>query len=103
MDHPTTPVITEFVRQFCADHAAYEALSGQMESRLKALMAHKGIMALVSARVKEPERLEQKLCKRNAAREIPYRNQKEIFEDIPDLIGDFLESDSALLEHQNHI
>ena len=87
MDHPTTPVITEFVRQFCADHAAYEALSGQMESRLKALMAHKGIMALVSARVKEPERLEQKLCKRNAAREIPYRNQEEIFEDIPDLIG----------------
>ena len=87
MDHPTTPVITEFVRQFCADHAAYEALSGQMESRLKALMAHKGIMALVSARIKEPERLEQKLCKRNAAREIPYRNQEEIFEDIPDLIG----------------
>lgn len=87
MDNQINPVIAEFVGQYRKERDAYQQLCDQTEGRLHALMAQKGIMALVSARIKDPGRLEQKLCKRDAARDIPYRSREEIFEDIPDLIG----------------
>ena len=87
MDNAINPVITDFVKTFSKNQKAYEALCTAVEDRLKALMTHKGIMALVSSRVKDPARLERKLCQRDAARQIPYQNPQEIFEDIPDLIG----------------
>ncbi len=87
MDNAINPVITEFVETFSKNHADYESLCTAAETRLKALMAHKGIMALVNARVKDPRRLERKLCMRDKDRQIPYQTPEEIFEDIPDLIG----------------
>ena len=44
-------------------------------------------MALVTGRVKDPRRLEQKLRQRDAARETPYQSEADIFRDIPDLVG----------------
>lgn len=87
MDRQINPVIVEFVAQFRQDHAAYEQLCELTKKRLKAQLAQKGIMALVTARVKDPNRLEQKLRKRDAGRQTPYQTMADIFKDIPDLIG----------------
>ena len=87
MDNQINPVITAFVGQFRAEREAYEQLCELTQKRLRALLAQKGIMALVTGRVKDPRRLEQKLCQRNAQRQTPYETQADIFGDIPDLVG----------------
>lgn len=91
MDTYSNPVITEFIRQFRADHERYDQLRSATEKRLNVLLEQKGIMALVTARVKDPERLERKLLDRDQKRiqrgDIPYQSPEDIFRDIPDLIG----------------
>lgn len=87
----SNPVITEFIKHFKEDHTVYEQLRAAAEKDIRDLLEQKGIMALVTSRVKTPERLEQKLISRDEARasrgDAPYRNAKDIFGDIPDLIG----------------
>ncbi len=39
-------------------------------------------------RTPDPGRLKSKVLRRNAKRSIPYKNMKEIYEDIADLCGD---------------
>ena len=87
MGDQINPVISEFVEEYRKEREVYQKLCEHTETRLKALTAQKGIMALVSARVKDPKRLEQKLRKLDAAREIPYRNREELLADIHDLVG----------------
>lgn len=91
MSNCSSPVIDEFIRQFNADRDAYEQLSSAVEKRIRTLLDQKGILALVTARVKNPKRLEQKLLNRDAERirkgKLPYQSTADIFDDIPDLIG----------------
>lgn len=87
MDRQINPVIAEFVGQFREQRDAYEQLCELTQKRLRALLAQKGIMALVTGRVKDPQRLEQKLRKRDEQRKTPYATQADIFGDIPDLVG----------------
>lgn len=91
MSSYSNPVIAEFVRQFKADQDAYEQLRATAEKNIRGLLEQKGIMALVTSRVKAAERLEQKLLGRDAERVsrggTPYRSPEDIFGDIPDLIG----------------
>ena len=91
MDSKHDSVIKAFIEQYKQDHAAYAQLCAAAEKRLKGLLAQKGIMAIVSARVKDPERVEQKLLKRDAERtaagQEPFRSPDDIFDDIHDLVG----------------
>lgn len=91
MEHQINPVIREFIEQYKKDQAAYAQLCAAAKKRLKGLLEQKGIMAIVSARVKDPVRLEEKLLRRDAERiaagQGPFRNADEIFDDICDLVG----------------
>lgn len=55
----------------------------QLEEDLQAA----GIQALVTSRAKNPGRLKRKLQLRNTERPEPYKNLKDIYEDIADLSG----------------
>lgn len=91
MSNQNNPVIAEFIGQYKKDQSAYAQLCAAAKKRLKGLLEQKGIMAIVSARVKDPERLEQKLLKRDAERtaagQLPFRSADDIFDDICDLVG----------------
>lgn len=91
MERQTDPVIREFIEQYTKDQKAYEDLCASVEKRLRGLLEHKGIMAIVSSRVKDPERLEQKLISLNAARiaagKGPYPNKEAIAKELHDLVG----------------
>lgn len=51
------------------------------------MLRSSGIRAMVTYRAKNPGRLKSKVLHRNAKRPVPYRNIKEIYEDIADLCG----------------
>ena len=91
MDMQINPVIREFIDQYKKNLPDYHQLCAVTEKRLRGLLEQKGIMAIVSARVKDPERLEQKLVKRDAERsaagQAPFRNPDDIFDAIHDLVG----------------
>lgn len=91
MDEWINPVIGEFVARFTADRVHYEKLSTDVEKRLQNMLTPCGILALVNARVKNADRLKQKLIKRDRERRSagrpPYESMEDIFRDIPDLIG----------------
>lgn len=91
MNTPQNPVIAAFIEQYRKDKPAYLALRNTMKKRLETLLKKKGIMAIVSARVKDPERLEQKLlqleAQRIAAGQGPFRNAEDIYDDVHDLVG----------------
>ncbi len=55
----------------------------QLESALQAA----GIRAIVTSRAKAPGRLKSKVLIRNSRRAVPYKNMREIYEDIADLCG----------------
>lgn len=91
MDSQTNPVIQEFIEQYKEDQKEYERIRKIAQNRIKKILEQKGIMAIVTARVKQPDRLEEKLITRNAKRiaegKLPYQNSADIFDDIPDLVG----------------
>lgn len=91
MSGQTNPVIQEFIEQYITEKTIYERIRDIAQNRIKKLLEQKGIMAIVTARVKQPDRLEEKLINRNAKRiadgKLPYQNSEDIFEDIPDLVG----------------
>lgn len=55
----------------------------QLENALQAA----GIRAIVTSRAKAPGRLKSKVLIRNSRRSVPYKNMREIYEDIADLCG----------------
>ena len=91
MDDRLNPVIGEFMNHFTADRAHYEKLSTDVEKRIRNMLMPCGILALVTARVKNTDRLKQKLINRDRERRStgrpPYESREDIFRDIPDLIG----------------
>ena len=91
MDDRLNPVIGEFMNQFTADRAHYEKLSADVEKRIRNMLMPCGILALVTARVKNTDRLKQKLINRDRERRStgrqPYESREDIFRDIPELIG----------------
>lgn len=91
MDAWINPVIGEFIARFTADRGHYEKLSMDVEKRIRNMLIPCGILALVNARVKNTDRLKQKLINRDRQRRStgsqPYKSLEDIFRDIPDLIG----------------
>ena len=68
MDDRLNPVIGEFMNQFTADRAHYEKLSTDVEKRIRNMLMPCGILALVTARVKNTDRLKQQLINRGRER-----------------------------------
>ena len=78
--------ITEFLDQFEKVRPEYEKHSQKARAKVDALIQQKGIMGIVTARVKDPERLQEKIIKRDREGK-NYQTADQIAEDITDLIG----------------
>lgn len=78
-------VIDNFVREFYKEIDTYEKVKREVHKFLETKLNDSGIMALVTSRVKDPGRLKEKLINRN--REKKYKDSKDIYSDIVDLIG----------------
>lgn len=80
-------ITSQFIENYKKKKAYYETSSRIAAEHLEAALQSAGIRAIVSYRAKAPTRLKSKVLRRNASREVPYRNMKEIYEDIVDLAG----------------
>ena len=80
-------LINQFLENYKKKINFYETAgrlaAGQLESALRTA----GIRAIVTYRAKTPGRLKSKVLRRNARRTVPYKNMKEIYDDIADLAG----------------
>ena len=80
-------LLLDFIAQFQKDRPVYEALCRRVAQMVDALIKQKGIMAIVTSRVKDPDRLLEKLIRRDRDEGRNYQSFEEIFENVPDLMG----------------
>lgn len=80
-------LINQFIENYKKKFNYYESVGRLAASQLEAVLRSSGIRAMVTYRAKNPGRLKSKVLRRNAKRSVPYRNMKEIYEDIADLCG----------------
>ncbi len=78
-------IINEFIDQYNKEYDYYQKLSQIVSNKIEDQLFKRGIKAIVSFRAKKPERLLDKLVKRNDKKK--YKNLNEIYEDIVDLAG----------------
>lgn len=78
-------IIDGFVEQYVADHEKYDQVRVYAEKRLKAGLRDAGIMEITSSRVKDAERLREKLYSR--IEEKGFSSYSDIIEEIVDFIG----------------
>ena len=78
-------IINEFIDQYNKEYDYYQKLSQIVSNKIEDQLFKRGIKAIVSFRAKKPERLLDKLVKRNEKKK--YKNLNEIYEDIVDLAG----------------
>lgn len=80
-------LIYQFIENYKKKITFYEAAGRLAAAELEDDLQAAGIRALVTSRAKNPGRLKSKVQRRNAARPVPYKSMKEIYEDIADLVG----------------
>lgn len=80
-------LITQFIENYRRKYTFYENAARLAANQLEAALQSAGIRALVTSRAKHPGRLKSKAVHRNAERETPYKNMREIYEDMFDLSG----------------
>ena len=80
-------LINQFIDNYKKKFNYYESVGRLAAGQLEAVLRSSGIRAMVTYRAKNPGRLKSKVLRRNAKRPVPYRNIKEIYEDIADLCG----------------
>lgn len=80
-------LLIKFVGEFKRDEREYKSICAAARRRIKAALDTEGIMAIVTARVKDPDRLLQKLKNREKENNRRYTSREEIFADIHDLVG----------------
>ena len=78
-------IIDDFIRQYNKEFDYYQKLSQIIASKIEDQLFNRGIKAIVTYRAKRPDRLKDKLLKRNEDKK--YKNVEEIFQDIVDLAG----------------
>ena len=78
-------IIESFLLEYQNNESAYEIVRKSVKKTLKSLVDDAGIMAIVSARVKDADRLKEKLLDRD--KEAKYSSHHDIIADIPDFIG----------------
>lgn len=80
-------LINQFVENYKKKYKFYETAGQLAAIQLETALQAAGIRAIVTSRAKNPGRLKSKVIRRNARREIPYKNMREIYDDIADLSG----------------
>ena len=78
-------VLSRFLNQYIRDIDYYEGASKLCAQICESELETAGIRAIVTYRAKRPDKLKDKLIKRNEKNK--YRNIEEIYEDIVDLAG----------------
>jgi ppGpp synthetase/RelA/SpoT-type nucleotidyltranferase len=78
-------VIKEFVAGYAREFDYYEAASRLCHQQCEALLAARGVKAIVTHRAKKPTKLFTKLRQRDGEKN--YRNSEQIREDVADLAG----------------
>ena len=80
-------LIADFMDDFQEKRPQYEELCHRAAQMVDGLIKQKGIMAIVTSRVKDPERLREKLIRRDQDEGRNYQSFQDIFRDVPDLMG----------------
>lgn len=78
-------VIDSFVDGYGSDRDEYEKIRDALKKTIDKMLNDAGIMAITSSRTKDPDRLREKLEKRNEEKK--YKVEQDIINDIPDLVG----------------
>lgn len=78
-------VIDDFIKQYNKEFDYYQKLSQIIAGKIEDQLFKRGIKAIVNHRAKRPDRLKDKLLKRN--KEKNYQVIDDIFQDIVDLAG----------------
>jgi len=78
-------VIDDFIKQYNKEFDYYQKLSQIIASKIEDQLFKRGIKAIVTHRAKRPDRLKDKLLKRNEEKR--YRIIEDIYDDIVDLAG----------------
>lgn len=78
-------VIGDFIKQYNKEFDFYQKLSQIIASKIEDQLFKRGIKAIVTHRAKRPDRLKDKLQKRNEEKK--YNTIENIYEDIVDLAG----------------
>lgn len=80
-------LINQFIENYKKKYKFYETAGHLAAKQLETALQAAGIRAIVTSRAKNPGRLKSKVTRRNVQRAIPYKNMREIYEDIADLSG----------------
>lgn len=78
-------LINEFIEQYNKEYDYYQKLAQIISNKIEDQLFNRGIKAIVSFRAKKPERLKDKLLKRNEKKH--YKSILQIYDDIVDLAG----------------
>jgi len=78
-------IIDDFIKQYNKEFDYYQKLSQIVASKIEDQLFKRGIKAIVTHRAKRPDRLKDKLVKRNEEKQ--YKTVDDIFKDIVDLAG----------------
>ena len=78
-------IIEDFLAQYNKEFDFYQKLCQIIASKIEDQLFKRGIKAIVTNRAKRPDRLRDKLIKRNEDKK--YKEVKEIYDDIVDLAG----------------
>jgi ppGpp synthetase/RelA/SpoT-type nucleotidyltranferase len=78
-------VIDNFIKQYNKEFDYYQKLAQIVSSKVEDQIIKRGIKAIVTNRAKRPDRLKEKLLKRNEQKK--YQSVEDIFNDIVDLAG----------------
>lgn len=78
-------LINEFIEQYNKEYDYYQKLAQIISNKIEDQLFTRGIKAIVSFRAKKPERLYDKLIKRDQKKN--YKTILEIYQDIVDLAG----------------
>ena len=80
-------LISHFIENYKKKISFYETAGRIAASLLEDALQSAGIRAMVTSRAKNPARLKSKVIRRHSRRDLPYKNMKEIYDDIVDLAG----------------
>jgi len=78
-------IIDDFIKQYNKEFDYYQKLSQIIASKIEDQLFKRGIKAIVTHRAKRPDRLKDKLVKRNEEKK--YKTVEDIYADIVDLAG----------------
>lgn len=94
--------IDEFVKSYALDYKNYEQMADYVRDLIKTVLKRYGVMAIVSSRAKNPERLKVKLERMDDERDVHYQSVQEVADSIHDLIGArialYFPADAVLIE-----